>query len=125
MRTVLAIARDTTDRQRAELERAELYRDLVERDRRLEALVSRLLTDRERDQRRATAVAQIEPATLREREILRLIAAGQTNQQIARHLHLSPGTVKNYVARLLKKLDAPDRTAAVVRAMELGLVEPG
>jgi PAS domain S-box-containing protein len=122
--TVLVIARDITEQKKASLERAELYRELLERDRRLQELVSRLLLDRETDLRRAAAAARVEPTTPRERQILHLIAAGLTNQQIGRELHLSAGTVKNHVARLLEKLDVPDRTAAAVQAARLGLIEP-
>jgi PAS domain S-box-containing protein len=121
--TALVVARDVTDQKRAALDRAELYRELLDRDRRLQDLVSRILLDHERDRRRSIAVAQVEPMTSRERQILRLLAAGLTNQQIGRELGLSSGTVKNHVARLLEKLGVPDRTAAAVRAIQLGLVE--
>lgn len=121
--TALVVARDVTEQHRAALERAEMYRELLERDRRLQDLVSRLLIDRESDRRRAVAVALLEPTTAREKEILQLVANGLTNQQIGRQLGLSPGTVKNHVARLLEKLGVADRTAAAVRAVQLGLVE--
>ena len=123
--TALVLARDITDQQNAAQERAEMYRELLERDRRLQDLVSRLLEDHESDRRRAVAMAQVEPTTPREREILRLITLGLTNQQIGRQLGLSSGTVKNQVARLLEKLGVPDRTAAAVRAVQLGLIESG
>jgi DNA-binding NarL/FixJ family response regulator len=58
----------------------------------------------------------------REAEILRLIAHGRTNEQIARELHLSTSTVKNQVHRILSKLGASDRTQAVVMAIEMGLI---
>lgn len=122
--TAIVVARDVTQQKRAEAERAEVFRELLDRDRRLQELVGRLLTDRESDRRRAVAVAQLEPTTRREREILRLITHGLTNQQIGRQLGLSAGTVKNHVARLLEKLGVADRTAAAVRAVQLGLVEP-
>ena len=59
--------------------------------------------------------------TPREEEVLRLIARGQTNQQIANNLHVSLNTVKNHVRRLMKKLKVSDRTQAAVLAIELGL----
>ena len=66
-----------------------------------------------------------EPLTERETEILRLLAQGQTNPQIARELVVSPGTVKNHVRHIIAKLGVSDRTQAAVRAMELGLLAPG
>ena len=66
-----------------------------------------------------------EPLTARETEILRLLAQGQTNPQIARELVVSPGTVKNHVRHIIAKLGVSDRTQAAVRAMELGLLASG
>ncbi|MEW5986673.1 MAG: response regulator transcription factor [Chloroflexota bacterium] len=57
----------------------------------------------------------------REIEILRLLATGATNREIATQLVLAEGTVKNYVTNILYKLDARDRTQAVVKAKEMGL----
>src|SRR5690606_6893190 len=55
--------------------------------------------------------------TERERSILRLVAGGYSNKEIGRSLHLSEGTVKNYVSELLGKLGARDRTHAVMTAI--------
>jgi DNA-binding NarL/FixJ family response regulator len=63
--------------------------------------------------------------TAREEEILRLIAAGWTNNEIAGHLFISPLTCKSHVSRILTKLDARDRIQLVVIAYESGLVIPG
>jgi DNA-binding NarL/FixJ family response regulator len=63
--------------------------------------------------------------TGRELEILRLIAAGLTNAEIASHLFISPFTCKSHVSSILTKLDARDRTQLVVLAYESGLVTPG
>ena len=63
--------------------------------------------------------------TAREVEILRLIAAGWTNNEIAEHLFISPLTCKTHVSRILMKLEARDRTQLVVLAYESGLVVPG
>ena len=67
-----------------------------------------------------------EPLTARELDVLRLIAAGYSNNEIARALHLAAGTVKNYVTAVLLKLGVRDRTRAVLRALDLGLLQkPG
>ncbi|SMC92981.1 response regulator [Kibdelosporangium aridum] len=57
--------------------------------------------------------------------LLRLIAKGRTNAEIAAELDLTPATVKTYVSRLFTKINARDRTQAVVLAYESGLVRPG
>jgi DNA-binding CsgD family transcriptional regulator len=58
----------------------------------------------------------------RELEVLRELAAGHSNKEIAAHLHVSPNTVKTHVARLFEKLGAKRRTEAVRRARELGIM---
>ena len=58
----------------------------------------------------------------REAEVLKLIAHGRTNEQIARELVLSTSTVKNHVGRILGKLGASDRTQAAIMAIEMGLI---
>lgn len=58
-----------------------------------------------------------EPPTERERDVIRLMAGGFTNREIGEMLGLSEGTVKNHVSRLLLKLDARDRTSAVLKAI--------
>lgn len=55
--------------------------------------------------------------TERERSILRLVAGGYSNKEIGRSLHLSEGTVKNYMSELLVKLECRDRTHAVLKAI--------
>ncbi len=55
--------------------------------------------------------------TVREVDILRLVAGGYSNKEIGRSLHLSEGTVKNYISGLLVKLDCRDRTHAVLKAI--------
>lgn len=60
--------------------------------------------------------------TRREQEVLGLLAAGQSNKEIARRLGLSPNTVKTHVARLYEKLEAVRRTDAVLRARALRLI---
>ncbi len=64
--------------------------------------------------------ALAEPLSERELEILRLLAAGDSNKEIAAALYITEGTVKNHVTNILGKLDARDRTQAALRARELG-----
>jgi DNA-binding NarL/FixJ family response regulator len=61
--------------------------------------------------------------TIHEREILRLIAEGRTNRQIAQRLGYSVGTVKDYVQDILQKLEVSGRTHAAVKALRLGLLD--
>jgi LuxR family maltose regulon positive regulatory protein len=63
-----------------------------------------------------------EPLTPRERDVLRLLAAGRSNQRIAHEFVLTLDTVKKHVSHLLGKLGAANRTEAVTRARELGLI---
>ncbi|MFF2197873.1 response regulator [Streptomyces sp. NPDC058157] len=62
--------------------------------------------------------------TRREREVLELIARGLSNDEITAHLHLSMGTIKTHIGRLLAKLAARDRAQLVIAAYESGLVSP-
>ena len=64
----------------------------------------------------------IEPLSEREIEILRLIAQGASNREIAGTLFLAEGTVKNHVTSILGKLEARDRTQAALKAKDCGLV---
>ena len=66
--------------------------------------------------------APAETFTEREMEILRLLAQGHSNPEIAQRLHLAPGTVRNYVSVILQKLGVSDRTQAAVVALRRGLV---
>jgi DNA-binding NarL/FixJ family response regulator len=74
--------------------------------------------------RRAVAQAANGGLTRREVEVVRLVAMGHTNREIARELFLSPRTVEMHVGSILLKLDCRSRADAARRASELGLL-PG
>lgn len=63
-----------------------------------------------------------DPLTNRETEILRLMAGGYSNKEIANSIFVAEGTVKNHVSNILSKLGVRDRTRAVLKALELGLI---
>ncbi|HEV2258097.1 MAG TPA: LuxR C-terminal-related transcriptional regulator, partial [Streptosporangiaceae bacterium] len=73
-------------------------------------------------QGQAGSPALIEPLTQRELEVLRLIAAGKSNQRIAHELVVALDTVKKHVTHVLGKLGAANRTEAAARARQLGLI---
>ena len=60
----------------------------------------------------------------REDEVLRLLATGETNRQIAKRLFVSEETIKSHVASIFRKLEVSDRTRAAILAVKAGLVEP-
>ncbi|MBL9121705.1 MAG: response regulator transcription factor [Phycisphaerae bacterium] len=80
--------------------------------------IREVLKPRRPDADRGQAIA---PLTGREQEVLRLMAGGLGNKEIAFALGLSEGTVKNHVSVILDKFCAPDRTRAVLKAIERGL----
>lgn len=67
----------------------------------------------------------LQALTEREREVMALVAAGLTNDEIAQRLVVSPATAKTHVSRAMMKLGARDRAQLVVFAYESGLVQPG
>jgi DNA-binding NarL/FixJ family response regulator len=81
-----------------------------------------LMPEPEREQRRD---ALLDELTDRERSVFAQMAAGRSNREIAGDLHLSEGTVKVHVGRILAKLQLRDRVQAVVMAYESGLITPG
>ncbi|MFB4310245.1 response regulator [Actinomadura sp. GTD37] len=68
---------------------------------------------------------ELNALTDREREVLELVAAGLSNEEIAGRLVLSPATAKTHVSRILAKLGARDRAQLVVLAYETGVIRPG
>lgn len=91
------------------------------------AVTRRLISEFARIRPTAPATARPALATLtpRETEVLRLVAEGLSNQQIADRLVVTEETVKTHVSRVLHKLGLRDRTQAVIAAYESGLVIPG
>lgn len=75
--------------------------------------------------REARAPAWVTRLTGREADVLRLMAAGLTNAEIAGRLAVGPATVKSHVAAVLAKTGARDRTQAVIAAYESGFITPG
>jgi PAS domain S-box-containing protein len=119
---LLAISRDISEQRTAEAERAQLYREVVAQQQQLKDMVVGVIQSHERECARVNKIVQVQQLTRNDQIILRLVAKGWTNREIAAELGRSPGTVKNQVARILVKLDVSDRTQAAVRAWELGLV---
>ncbi len=88
--------------------------------------VTRRLIDRFADTRLDPAVAErLEVLTAREREVLVLVAKGNSNAEIAAELHLTEHTVKTHVSRMLAKTGLRDRVQAVILAYDAGLVSAG
>jgi DNA-binding NarL/FixJ family response regulator len=85
-------------------------------------VTQRLLSGLERMQNDFTSLDRPDPLTERETEILRLMAGGYSNKEIANSLGVAEGTVKNHVSNILSKLGVRDRTRAVLKAFELKLV---
>jgi len=87
--------------------------------------VTRMLIERALTPAPERGAAALEGLTDREREVLALIAAGRSNEEIAEHLVVAGSTVKTHVRNLLAKTGARDRAQLVVLAYESGLVQPG
>ena len=98
-------------------------RDAIVRVARGETLLQPVSTDAVRARYRYHAdQAPREAFSTREVAILRLLAGGYSNREIARSLFLAEGTVKNYVSAILDKLDTRDRTRAVLKAITLRII---
>ena len=72
--------------------------------------------------RRLAVPATTELVTRREEEVLQLIADGYATSEVAERLYISQKTVKNHLASIYQKLDARDRTQAVLRAVRMGII---
>jgi len=88
------------------------------------ALTDRLLRAIARPTHPSEPSAYQDPLTARELDVLRLAASGWSNRQIAQGLHLAEGTVKNHMSSVLLKLGVTDRTKAVLKALEAGILAP-
>lgn len=95
---------------------------------RIEALLRR--SSWQREQKKSTSVdlkyaqsGQIEPITAREKEVLKLVSQGASNQQIADKLFVREVTVKTHLNSIFKKLKVSNRTQAVLLAMQLRIIE--
>jgi DNA-binding NarL/FixJ family response regulator len=86
------------------------------------AMTQRLLSGLEHMRNDFVSLDRPDPLTERETEILRLMAGGFSNKEIANSLGVAEGTIKNHVSNILSKLGVRDRTRAVLKAFELQLV---
>ena len=86
------------------------------------AITERLVRALEKSNVAFEAAALPEPLTDREKTILRLLAGGYSNKEISELLDISDGTVKNHISNLLSKLGVRDRTRAVLKAIDLGVI---
>lgn len=86
------------------------------------AVTQRLLKGLENLHNEFSSLDRPDPLTTRETEILRLMAGGYSNKEIANSLGVAEGTVKNHVSNILSKMGVRDRTRAVLKALELGQI---
>jgi len=86
------------------------------------AVTQRLLKGLENLHTEFSSLDRPDPLTERETEILRLMAGGYSNKEIANSLGVAEGTIKNHVSNILSKMGVRDRTRAVLKAFELGQI---
>jgi len=86
------------------------------------AVTQRLLKGLGKIRNDFSSLEQPDPLTERETEILRLMAGGYSNKEIANALNVAEGTVKNHVSNVLSKMGVRDRTRAVLKAFEAGVI---
>lgn len=89
------------------------------------AVTRRLVEAYTRQPASAVELEAVSELTAREREVLRLVGLGIDNEAIAQQLHVTEGTVKTHLYRIMGKLSLSSRAQAVVMAYESGLVVPG
>jgi DNA-binding NarL/FixJ family response regulator len=89
------------------------------------SVTRRLLAEMSRPRTRPELAGPLATLTERENEVLRGVAAGFSNAELATRLYVSEATVKTHVSRVLMKLDLRDRVQAVAFAYESGLIQPG
>jgi DNA-binding NarL/FixJ family response regulator len=89
------------------------------------SVTRRVIADYAQRPRPNKHAADLDQLTEREVEVLRLLATGKSNAELAQELYLGEGTVKTHISHLLGKLGLRDRVQAVVFAYESGLIEPG
>jgi DNA-binding NarL/FixJ family response regulator len=106
----------TPDEIRATVERAAAGEPMLSGE-----LAGRVLREFERERAEARDRAQLAALTSREEEILKLLATGDSNREIAQRLFISEQTVKNHVASIFRKLEVNDRTKAALLAVKLGV----
>ena len=86
------------------------------------AITERIMRALEKSDMSFDAAELPEPLTDREKTILRLIAGGYSNREISELLAITDGTVKNHISNLLSKLGVRDRTRAVLKAIDIGVI---
>ena len=86
------------------------------------AITERLMNGLKQMRTEFSSLPQPDPLTDRETEILRLMAGGYSNKEIANALNVAEGTIKNHVSNILSKFGVRDRTRAVLKALESGLI---
>ncbi|MGH3037040.1 MAG: response regulator [Gaiellaceae bacterium] len=89
------------------------------------SITRRLIEEFARRPRSHARPAELEALSPRELDVLRLVARGLSNAEIASELYVGDATVKTHVSRILQKLNLRDRVQAVVLAYESGLLQPG
>ncbi|MET9950671.1 response regulator transcription factor [Streptomyces sp. NPDC006339] len=89
------------------------------------AVTRRLIAEFAGRARQPDPSPRLNALTEREREVMGLVGAGLSNDEIARRLVLSPATAKTHVSRIMTKLDVRDRAQLVILAYESGMITPG